>query len=175
MVMVLPDVKMLAGVNTMDTAFSVALFATASTAASVREVPIFIWSPSAGIFPELAGALLVDIFRAPGCGALGEALAPTQLQVNVDPAFTKDPTIATKPLVEVELIVKLPEEELTEQLGLDVNTVPKDTVMLSWLMFDGASRLYDVAVIILPAKVTEGEFPALGLNVGDVIMKSLHV
>jgi len=46
MVMVLPDVKMVAGVNTMDTAFSVALFATASAAASVREVPILIWPPS---------------------------------------------------------------------------------------------------------------------------------
>ena len=42
MVMVLPEGIVLAAVNTMDTAVSVALFPTASAAANVRVVPMVI-------------------------------------------------------------------------------------------------------------------------------------
>jgi hypothetical protein len=47
MVMVFPLGMTVAAVNTMETALSIALFATLSAAANVREVPMVIRPPSA--------------------------------------------------------------------------------------------------------------------------------
>jgi hypothetical protein len=89
---------------------------------------------------------LVDTVRVPVDAALGAALAPMQLQVKIDPAFTAEPTVAAKPLTEVAVTVRFPEVELTEQDGFDVKTVPKVTDMISLFKVVGEANLYDEAV-----------------------------
>ncbi len=78
--------------------------------------------------------------------ALGAELDPKQLQVKNDPGFTVEPTAAVKPLAEVVITVRFPDDELIEQNGFDMKTAPKVTDKISLFNVVGETSLCDAGV-----------------------------